>query len=121
KDEPAGVSGPPGKTPVSFEGLRRALRFVVHGHRRAIAFVAATAFLAGTAEALFLLTVTRTAFAITGDKPRAGIVSGWYLAVDQTLLLALGLLLVRIALAAATSWQSAELSSTVIARVRRRL
>jgi ABC-type multidrug transport system fused ATPase/permease subunit len=83
--------------------------------------MAAAAFAGGLAEALFLITVTRAAFAITDGKERVGIVSNWFLSVNQTLLLALGLILVRLALAAFASWHSARLTSSVVAEVRARL
>lgn len=103
------------------DGVRPAARFVVLGHRRALAQLAATAFLGGVAEALFLITVTRAAFAITDGADRVGIVAGWYLTVNATLLLALGLVVARIALASYSAWQSARLSSAVTARIRHRL
>jgi ATP-binding cassette, subfamily B, bacterial len=103
------------------EGVRSAVRFVVDGHRRALAFMASTAFLGGVLEALFLITVTRAAFAITNDDDRVGIVAGWYLSIGAALALALVLIVLRVALAASASWQSARLSSTVVAHLRRRL
>ena len=101
--------------------VESAVRFVVSGRRRSLAWMAATAFGGGIAEALFLITVTRAAFAITGDSSRVGIVAGWFLSVDHTLFLALGLLVLRIALASYAAWQSAWLSNAVVARVRLRL
>lgn len=100
---------------------RQAVRFVVAGHRRALASMAATAFLGGVAEALFLIAVTRAAFAITAGADRVGIVSGWFLSVDRTLLVALAFVIVRVTLAVLASWQSARLGTTVVAQVRHRL
>jgi ABC-type multidrug transport system fused ATPase/permease subunit len=80
--------------------------------------MAIAAFAGGLAEALFLVTVTRAAFAITNGKDRVGIVSNWFLSLDETLLLALGLILVRLALAAFASWHSARLTSSVVAEIR---
>ncbi|CAB4862139.1 unannotated protein [freshwater metagenome] len=97
------------------------LQFVVHGRRPALVGLAFTAFAGGIAEALFLVTVTRAAFAITDRKGRVGIVADRYLSVHQTLLLALGLVLLRVALAAWSSVQSANLTANVIADVRHRL
>lgn len=102
-------------------GVRPSVRFVLRGHRRALAFLAATAFLGGVAEALFLITVTRAAFAITDSADRVGVVAGWYLSVNATLLVALGFVVARIALASYSAWQSAQLSSAVTARIRHRL
>jgi ABC-type multidrug transport system fused ATPase/permease subunit len=83
--------------------------------------MASAAFLGGLAEALFLITVTRAAFAITGGKDRVGVVSNWFLSVDHALLLALGLVVLRLAMAGFASWHSARLTSSVVARVRGRL
>src|SRR4051794_3544321 len=113
--------GMSGTNESAVKGLRRALRFVLKGRYWALSKVAGTAFLGGMAEALFLVTITRAAFAITGSKPRVGIVSSWYLSVDQTLILAAGMLLIRVTLAASTSWRGAELASNAIATVRHRL
>ena len=101
--------------------MRSAVDFVVRGNRRGMAWMAATAYLGGLAEALFLVAVTRAAFAITGGKDRIGIVAGWFLSVDHTLLLALSVVILRVSLAAFTSWRAAWLSTRVVARVRHRL
>lgn len=113
--EESGDRGPP------LDGIRAAVWFVIHGHRRALAQMATTAFLGGIAEALFLVTVTRAAFGITAGNERVGIVAGWYLSVNHMLLLAFLLVAVRIALASYAAWQSARLSTTVPARVRVRM
>jgi ABC-type multidrug transport system fused ATPase/permease subunit len=83
--------------------------------------LAATAYLGGVAEALFLITVTRAAFAITDGADRVGVVAGWYLSVSGTLLVALGFVSARIALASYSAWQAARMSSAVTARIRHRL
>jgi ABC-type multidrug transport system fused ATPase/permease subunit len=95
--------------------------FVVRGHGRAVAKIAATAFLGGVAEALFLVTVTRAAFAITDRNDRISVMSSWQLSVESTLLLAVALIVLRIALAGYTSWQSANVSNRVVADIRQRL
>lgn len=110
-----------GLTGRSTTGVRPAVQFVVGERYRALAVMTAMAFAGGVAEALFLVTVTRAAFAITGGRDSVGIVAGWYLSVDRTLLLALVLVTTRIFLAGLASWQSARLSSHVVARVRRLL
>jgi ATP-binding cassette subfamily B protein len=103
------------------QSARRAVGFVARGHRRAVTAIAATAFVGGLAEAFFLITVTRAAFAVTNGTGRVGIVSGWYLSVQSTLLLAIALVCVRVALGSYASWQSADLSSRVVADIRHRL
>lgn len=101
--------------------VRPAVRFVVTGYRRTLASMVITAFLGGLAEAVFLVTATRAAFAITGGSDRIGVVAGWYLSVDAALVLALGLVAIRIVLATVANWQAARVSSAVVARIRRRL
>ncbi|MDQ1493372.1 MAG: ATP-binding cassette, subfamily bacterial, partial [Actinomycetota bacterium] len=103
------------------ESARQALGFVVRGHRGAVVKIAATAFLGGLAEALFLVTATRAAFAITNGHDRVGIVSRWYLSVWSTLLLAIALIAIRIVLAGYASWQSAHVATRVVADIRHRL
>lgn len=97
------------------------VKFVVARNRRALALMTATAFAGGIAEALFLVTVTRAAFAITDGDDQVGVVAGWFLSVNLTLLLAFALVLVRIAAALAATWQSALLSAKIVARLRKRL
>ena len=80
-----------------------------------------TAFFGGLAEALFLIMATRAAFAITNGAGRIGILSGWYLSIDLTLVLALALIVGRFFLAGYASWQSANLAAGVVAGLRRRL
>ena len=111
----------PSPPPVPETGVKPAVRFVTGGRRRALALLASTAFFGGLMEALFLVTVTRAAFAITGGKERVGIVSGWFLSVNETLLLAVALVFLRISLATFASWQSARLSTGVVAHIRRQL
>ena len=110
-----------GRAGASTRAIRPAVRFVIGGRRRALALMTAMAFAGGLAEALFLVTVTRTAFAITAGRDSVGVVAGRVLSLDRTLLFALGLLIARIALAAASSWQAARLAATVVASLRRTL
>jgi ATP-binding cassette subfamily B protein len=101
--------------------VRPAVGFVVAGYRRTLGAVVLTAFLGGVAEALFLITATRAAFAITEDSHRIGVVAGWYLSVGVALLLALGLVVVRIAMAVVANLGAARASSGVVAKIRHRL
>lgn len=101
--------------------IRPAVRFVTKGYRRVLARMTVAAFLGGVAEALFLITATRAAFAITGESDRVGIVAGWYLSVNGTLALALALVCLRIVFALAANREAARTSSSVVARMRHRL
>ena len=105
----------------SSAAVRSAVRFAAQAYRRALAVLTVTAFLGGLAEALFLVTVTRAAFAITDGKDRVGVVSGWFLPVSRTLWLAFGLLMVRVALGVSANWQSATISTGAVARMRGKL
>ena len=71
-------------------------------------------------EALFLVIVTRTAFAITDKKDNVELISGRTLSVNSTLIVALALIAGRIALAAIASRQQANLISDAAALQRRR-
>lgn len=93
--------------------------FVTRGRRGAIAAIAVTAFLGGMAEALFLVVVTRTAFAITDGADRVGVVGGRYLSVNGTLLLAFVLVVVRLLLAVCAGWLSARMMAEASADIRR--
>jgi ATP-binding cassette subfamily B protein len=108
-------------TPKPWKSARLAIGFAMRGQARLVATITAAAFLGGLAEALFLITATRAAFAIAGGKDRVGIASGSFLSVRFTLFLAVILVAVRIALAGYTSWQSAKVSSGVVAGLRHRL
>ena len=94
------------------------VQFVVNGRRFALARLATAAFLGGMAEAVFLVTITRAAFAITDGDTRVGIVANVFVSINYGLLLAVGLLVVRLLLSASASWQSAKLSADVVAAVR---
>lgn len=80
--------------------------------------MAITAFGGGLAEALFLVSVTRAAFAITDNSDRVGIVAGWYVSIGGALAVAMGLVVVRVGLAALAAAQSSRLSSSVVADTR---
>ena len=103
------------------DGVKQAVAFVLRGHGRAVALIAFTAFLGGVAEAMFLITVTRAAFAITDGAERVGVLPGRSLSIRVTLLLGIGLIVARIVLAGYASWQSANISSRVVATLRHRL
>jgi ABC-type multidrug transport system fused ATPase/permease subunit len=94
---------------------------VIRGHRRALARVAAASFLGGVAEAVFLVSITRIALAVTDHRDQVTMFAGWSLRLRGALLLPLAVVFVRIALAAYASWESANLSAKVVAELRHRL
>ncbi len=102
-------------------GTRAAIRFVTGGQRRRLSAIAVLALLGGLTEALFLLTITRAAFAIALSSRRVGIVASRYLSINETLILALGLLVVRTVLSMSSLSLSARLVTDVVARLRQRL
>jgi ATP-binding cassette, subfamily B, bacterial len=61
------------------------------------------------------------AFAVTNGHDRIAIVSGWEASVGFTLLLAMGLIAFRMALAVYATWQSARVASGIVADIRQRL
>ena len=70
---------------------------------------------------MFLVVVTRAAFAITDGDDEFGVIASRTLSVSATILVALGLVLLRLGLAVWVSWQAARLTSTVVAETRREL
>ncbi len=100
--------------------MKEAVRFAVAGHRRALAFLAATAFLGGMLEAVLLVVLTRAALAAADDAERIGF-AGVYVSAEHVLLLALVMILVRVGLAIWAGRQGTRLSQSVVARVQHRL
>lgn len=96
-------------------------QFVTRGRRRAIASLALTAFVGGLAEALFLIAVTRAAFAITAGRDEVGIVAGIFLNLNLTLVLALVVVVVRLALAVFAGWQSSNMMARASAEIRSKM
>ncbi len=86
-----------------------------------MAALSATSIAAGLLEAGFLVIVTKTAFAVTDGDQAVQLIAG----IDPSLTVALGIgLLVvalRIAAAISSAWQSATLSSKLVASTRRQL
>jgi ATP-binding cassette, subfamily B, bacterial len=94
---------------------------LLSARRSAVAGLASTAVLGGLTEALFLVIVTRTAFAITDGNDTFGLIAGVRVNTPEAIVLALLLVVVRVSLAVATNWQSSRLGASVIAEVRRNL
>ena len=94
---------------------------LLNTHKSAVALLSVTSFVGGMVEALFLVIVTRTAFAITDGDDTVGFVAGQTASVGEVVVLALLLVMLRVALAVAAIWQSARLSTTVTARLRTEL
>jgi len=100
---------------------RDTIRFVVAGHRRGLALLTATAFVGGLTEALFLVAVTKTAFAITQGDDRVGTIGSWDLSISATILLTGILLLASLATSLLSARQQINISSNVVTDIRHRL
>jgi len=79
------------------------------------------AFLGGMAEALFLVLVTRTAFAIAEGDDQVGVISGWYISSNHALILGVVLVCARVFFASMAVWESARVLSSAVAGIRHRL
>jgi ATP-binding cassette, subfamily B, bacterial len=101
--------------------LKSAADFVLHGYKRAIAGMAGVALAGGLAEAAFLILVTRAAFAITDGDSRIPVAGAWSLSIGPMVLLLLALIGIRTGLAVCATWQSDNVSTLVVARLRQRL
>lgn len=112
------LSDPPEVSPGPSRGE---VRLLLDGRAWAIARIAAVSILGGMAEALFLVIVTRSAFAITDGDDRFGVVAGIEVTVVGALLASLVLVVLRTVLAMLGAAQTAALSTSVIADVRRDL
>ncbi len=90
-------------------------------YRRHVAALTLTSFAGGLLEALFLVFVTRTAFAITDGDERVGLVASRFASFPQAIALAFLLVVLRAGLAVAAAWQSSHLNATATADLRLRL
>jgi ATP-binding cassette subfamily B protein len=94
------------------------IQFATRGRKGALALLTLTAFLGGFTEAMFLVVVTRLAFAITDGKDQIGLVGGRFLSVPWTLVVGLILTTARLGFSLLSSWQSARLATTASADAR---
>jgi ATP-binding cassette, subfamily B, bacterial len=101
--------------------VKSAVSFVVRGYKWTIAGMAVMAFLSGLVEALFLITLTRAAFAIPDGAARIPLMWGRSLLVVHIVLLLVALTAIRTALAFYTTWQAADVSTKIVAHLRHRL
>jgi len=83
--------------------------------------MAAASTIGGLTEAIFLVLVTRAAFAITDGQESMGTLANRQVGVSTALLMMVGLVFFRILMAVCTNWLSAALSADVSAELRNRL
>jgi ATP-binding cassette subfamily B protein len=95
------------------------LRRVTNGKRLQFTGVALLSLVAGLCEAAFLVVITRSAFAITDATDRIEFLGGVDISVAEAVLIALLLVVARLALGVLGAWNSARLISDVTATLRR--
>lgn len=100
---------------------RGALKVLVHGHRWKIAMMAITSMLGGFAEAVFLVLVTRAAFAITNGQKSMGTLANQTVAVSTAMYVMVALIAFRIAMAVGSNWYASALGADVSTELRHRL
>lgn len=89
--------------------------------RARLGALASTSFLAGLAEAAFLVVVTRAAFAITNGSDKVELLGEFAISIGWAAMLCLALVVLRVGLAFAGSFQTADLVSGAVADTRRDL
>lgn len=98
--------------------IRRSLGALLKGCRWQVLFLALTSFVGGLLEAGFLLLATRAAFAITNRREVVDLVGNHSVPFDQLLVLAFVTAILRLCFALLAIWQSARLTTDVVARTR---
>ncbi len=98
--------------------LRQSLSPLLVGHRLRVLTVAASAILGGLVEALFLVVITRTAFAVSDGRDNFGVVASREVSVGAVVVLGVVLVLLRVGFSLVGGWQSATLNAEVSATLR---
>lgn len=83
--------------------------------------MAVTSVIGGFTEAMFLVLVTRAAFAITDGQHEMGTLANHTVAMSTAMVMMVALVLLRIVMAVAANWYLASLSAEVAAGLRQRL
>ncbi len=94
------------------------IRSLLAGHRFRLAIIGLAAFIGGLCEALFLVIITRAAFAISNGRDSFGVVAGRDLTVGQVVAVAAALVCARVAFSLVGGWASADLTARVTSSVR---
>ena len=90
-------------------------------YRRTVASITAASFVGGMLEALFLVIITRTAFAITDGNAEVGLVASRYVSITTAVAIAFVLVVLRVGLAVLAVWQSSSLNTAANADMRHQL
>lgn len=93
-------------------------RALLRRHRLSLGLLAVTSGIAGLIEALILILITRSAFAVSDGEDTIGLIGTWNVARSTVLVIAVGLVLVTVIFQIASTWQSARLGALVVARIR---
>lgn len=101
--------------------MKNSLNAFLGARRRTIGALALTSFGSGLSEALFLVVVSRTAFAVTEDAGRIQLIGNRSLTLIEAIIIALSLIVIRCGLAVWAAAQSSRFSTTVVADTRRTL
>ena len=94
---------------------------LMRARRGSILALAASSLAGGLAEAVLLVAITRTAFALTDGSEEVEAMAGHSLSVTTMIGLMFVLVMVRLALAIAATWLSARITNEVLAEIRRQL
>jgi len=94
---------------------------LLHGKRWSVAQLSIVSLAGGLTEALFLVVITRAAFAVTNGDTRLDAVAGRSVTINQAVLIALVLVVARVAFALLGNTQAARLSARVTREIRTRL
>ncbi|MDO8392276.1 MAG: ABC transporter ATP-binding protein [Actinomycetota bacterium] len=100
---------------------RQMLSRLLLGYRRRVLLIAVSSVIGGLVEAVFLVLMTRAAFAVTSGSRSLGVLAGRTMPVAGAMLLATGLVVLRMALALLANWLSASVTVAVTSRTRERL
>ncbi|MEI6401513.1 MAG: ABC transporter ATP-binding protein [Actinomycetota bacterium] len=94
---------------------------LIRDHQGLIAMLAITSVIGGVSEAGFLVILTRAAFAITAGEEQVGLYGTLTVSIGATLLVALLLVVIRMATAASANWYTAALNTGATHELRLRL
>lgn len=100
---------------------RDLLRLLLRGQRGRVAVLACTSLVGGISEAVFLVIMTRSAFAITAGNEEMGLLANRSVSVPVAMLLSIGLVLLRLVMSVASNWLGAVVATDVAADLRSRL
>ncbi len=95
-------------------GVRRLLV----GHRSAVAGIALVSVVGAGLEAVLLVVIARTAFAVSKERDRFGVVAGLEFTMTAVALACAAIVIARIGFAVLGAWMQARLTSSIMARFR---